>query len=105
MTEHDKLAKIQPQSQAIGSFIEWLRSKGVNLMVYHDHSPACLDEDGSRACGYGREELEPYRRSIEQMLADYFKIDLAKLEQEKRSMLGIIRQVNDIEDQANKEGP
>lgn len=68
--EHDKLSKISPVSQEIGSFMEWLSSQGVRM-------PSTW-----------------YRRSIQEWLARYFKIDLVKLENKKRDMLDKLRREN-----------
>jgi hypothetical protein len=34
--EHDRQAKVVDQTQAIGEFLEWLTSQGVQLMVYRE---------------------------------------------------------------------
>jgi hypothetical protein len=34
--EHDKLSKIQEQTQAIGEFLEWLTSQGIHLMRWRE---------------------------------------------------------------------
>lgn len=73
--EHEKLHKIQNESQVQGEFIEWFGSKGIQLMTwntddnkwYHEHRP------------------------IRALLAEYHEIDLDKLEQEKRAMLAALR--------------
>ena len=73
--EHEKLHKIKNESQAQGEFVEWLQSKGVNLMIwdhddnhwYHDHRP------------------------IQSWLAEYHEIDLKVLKDEKRAMLAQLR--------------
>ena len=64
--EHEKLKAIHHESQAIGSFLEWMKSE------------------------YPKEtRLPPY--SIQFLLAEYFEIDEDKLELEKRAMLETIR--------------
>lgn len=71
--EHDKQHAILEKSQAIGEFLEWLQTKGIELAVYPN--------DG------GYEHLMPYRKSIQMILADYFNIDLGKIEAEKRAII------------------
>ncbi len=87
--EHDKLAKIQSESQAIGEFLEWLGApkSGIVLAEWLRHI--------TDSKGVTRKRLEPVLvptgRSIETILARYFKIDPVKLEAEKRAMLAGIR--------------
>jgi hypothetical protein len=75
--EHEKLAKVSDRSQVIGEFLDWLRNdQGIVLAEY----------------GPNDVDLFPARRhTIEDWLALYFKIDLAKIEREKRAMLEAIR--------------
>jgi len=69
--EHDKLHRIKDKSQAVGEFIEWMRGRGIEFCLYDE------EED----------ELVPFQDSIEKILASYFGIDPAKLEEEKRQMI------------------
>lgn len=76
--EHDKLRAIQPQSQAICEFIEWLESgeagkNGEYLEIASRHPSDNL---------HG-----PYFEKKENLVARFFDIDLKKLEKEKRQML------------------
>jgi len=74
--EHDKQSKIIDQSQIIGCFIEWLMHEtDIVFGKWDEHD----------------DELNPCHISIQQILADYFDIDLNKLEAEKQSMLEKIR--------------
>ena len=74
--EHEKLAAIKERSQAIGGFLEWLDEKGIVLCTLRDE--------------FGGEQYFPIYRSINDMLAGHFGIDLNVLEQEKRAMLADI---------------
>lgn len=76
--EHDKLKAIQPLSQSIGEFLEWLSSEGMSI---------CRYEESSEYRGYF-----PVRSSRDQLLAEHFEIDLNKLEAEKRQLLDEQRQ-------------
>ncbi len=78
-SEHDKLKKVQPQSQAIGQFLEW-------LLDAKQYVICALDEKGY--------SWYPVRDSIEDLLYAYFEIDPKKIEQEKRAMLEEIREAN-----------
>lgn len=74
--EHDKLQKIQAESQAIGAFLD---TGGYVLAQYHQD-----DDDDT-------ERLYPVGKGIDRVLADYFEIDLDVIEMEKRAMLNAIR--------------
>ena len=74
--EHEKLSKIKNESQAIGEFVEWLEGKGIELCAI----PPEFDHT-----------YLPIHRSINDLLAEHFSIDLDKIEQEKRQMLEAIR--------------
>jgi hypothetical protein len=77
--EHEKLAKVSDESNAIGDFIMWLESKGTHLMQWNDSA----------------EDWLPDQDSIVSMLAAYYDIDLKKIEQEKREMLNTMREMNE----------
>jgi hypothetical protein len=74
----DKMESIKKDSQICGEFLEWLMSK---FHMMNKHEP--------------RENLyvEPYTShfSIEGLLAEYFDIDLVKVEKEKQQILNEIR--------------
>jgi hypothetical protein len=72
--ELDKMEAVQEQSQTIGEFLEWLNGKGISL------------------CKLGTADWEqnfhfPIHDSTEKLLAEYFDIDLNKVEQEKQVLL------------------
>ena len=68
--EHEKLAKVADRAQIIGEFLDTLPK---------DWTLAAWARNG--------DELYPLRGPISSILATYFGIDEAKLEQEKRAML------------------
>lgn len=78
-TQHEKLSKVQKESQAIGEFIEWLQTE--------KQYTVCED-------GKGYDSFIPVRFNIQDVLAEYFKINLNKLEEEKRHMLTYMRGLN-----------
>lgn len=89
-TELDKMSAVHERSNSIGDFIEWLKnSREPRLFICE------LDEDA--------EEFYCPHLSTEKLLAEYFKIDLNKLEEERRGLLEAIRQQNDKEDKAKKD--
>lgn len=74
-TELDKMAKVHERSQAIGAFLDWLGGE-------RDYTICELGENGE-----GMEEYFPVRPNIEKLLAEYFDIDLEKVEKERRKLL------------------
>lgn len=81
--ECDKLRKVTHKSQIIGEFLAWLQ-----------------DEKGLVICDLEDNEYLPYGSSINQMLADYFEINLDKVEREKQAILDGIRIANEVRDEA-----
>lgn len=73
--EHDRLRAVSDESQKIGEYMEWLAGQG--LVVAHL---------------YNGSQLALSHRSIEDLLAAYFAIDLDKLEAEKRAMIAALRE-------------
>ncbi len=96
--EHDKVHAVKDRSQACGEFLDWLGSKGIFLCKAHEHSEGCYDEDDDRqrypGCGLKSEEMFPHGTSVTKLLAEFFEIDLNKLEEEKMAMLEVQRKLN-----------
>ncbi len=79
----DKLAKVSDTSQAIGGFLEWLaEGKGIVLCTLHVHG------------GLIRESYYPINRSIEDLLAEFYGIDLRAVDAEKVAILEWVRANN-----------
>jgi len=79
MPECERLKAVQEQSQIIGEFLEWLG-----------------DEKGYFICTYGDNAEFPQlpfliSDSRERLLAEFFGIDLDKVEKEKRALLEELR--------------
>lgn len=74
--EHERMSAIVEKSQCIGEFLEWLN-----------------DVKRYRICERtgGFVSFYPINKSVENLLAEFFGIDLNKIEQEKREMLEEIR--------------
>lgn len=89
--EHTKLRAVADESQAIGEFIE---SSGYVLCELRTFIEPIDDEPGGRTF-----ETEPrlvlVGKPIQQILADYFEIDLDKIEFEKRAILDTLREMNE----------
>ncbi len=78
MSELEKLKDVAEVSQKIGEFLDWLlNGHGYYLCELRK----CEDRD----------EFYPTHKHIEDILAQYFNIDLNKVEQEKRKILEEIR--------------
>jgi hypothetical protein len=76
-TEIEKFAEVveSGDNQVIGSFIDWLGAHGYWISEY------------VRIEGFRDEMLMPIRKSNAALLANYFGIDLAQLDREKRDLL------------------
>lgn len=82
--ECEKMTNVRPQSDIVGEFLDWMSNKKeYNICEYHEDGPG-------EAGGY-----YPINSNIEELLADFFEIDLKKIEEERRQMLDDIRRKND----------
>lgn len=119
--ECEKLRKVSTKSQAVGEFIEWLCSgeaddtplkRSVILAAseittgYYDYGPKNLEEKSTKIPYVElppeeweeKEELAPFRMSIEKLLAKFFNIDLNKVEDERRAILKKLQEANKCQD-------
>lgn len=72
----DKMASVADRSQDIGEFLDWLQhEKLIELCIRHD------------ICG----KLMACRNDTERLLAEYFGIDLKKVEEERRAIVDALR--------------
>jgi hypothetical protein len=78
--ECDKMLAVRDKSQVIGEFLDWLGEQGITLARYTEDTEVKMDR------------LVPVYTSIDKILAEYFDIDLDKVEQEKRTILKALRQ-------------
>lgn len=87
--ECDKQVANRAASQAIGQFLEWLGDEQkLSIGTPHEHDDdACDRHCGNYGCGIPAGYMLLDTRSIERLLADYFGIDLQKLDAEKREIL------------------
>lgn len=111
--EHNKMKAVTPFSHKIGEFLEWLTERHVMLAHYPTkclhlmYDGTCHEEameNGScpsecPECEMTElSELYPYSYNIQKLLAEFFEIDLNKIEEEKRQMLDEMRKLNERED-------
>lgn len=79
--EHEKMREHLMESQAIGEFLEWMQGER-KLWI-------CESQDSLST------PFVPYAVNINVLLAEYYEIDLDKVENEKREMLEEARRAND----------
>lgn len=85
--ELDKMLKVSEESNKIGNFLWWLRNEAGYSICFWSEYPGDWEAEND-----GREgEYFPVHKSIEQLLADYYKLDLDKMEQEKIALLRELR--------------
>lgn len=82
--EHEKLEKVKEETQAIGQFLEWLNSKKKIILGSYFKDADNLNTD--------LQEMRMIYVQHEKLIAEFYGIDLDKLEQEKRDILKSIRQ-------------
>jgi len=81
--ELDKLKKIQENSQRIGEFLDWLLHEKHYVIAQWEKEIDLLQPAHYDSCGL-----------IEGLLADYYKIDLKKVESEKQAILTAFQKAN-----------
>jgi hypothetical protein len=86
--EHEKLAAVKRESQAIGEFMDWLADDGI--VLYKTEPDVYEPGDG----------CYPLQRPIRDLLHEFFNIDANKIEAEKRAMLKLLREANLADRQA-----
>lgn len=97
--ECDKLERVSDESQNIGEFIDWLHNeKGYCIANTHAHQEGCFarpefDDDDDAECGYKEDELQPIHLTIEKLLAEYFDVDMDKVEKERRKIIEDLRKL------------
>lgn len=90
--EHDKLEAVADISQQCGEVLEWLLSR-YSFCTRHIHTERCpRDEEGLTTCGFRDGELVAMPINVEKELAEFFGIDLKKIEAEKKVILDGIRE-------------
>lgn len=80
--EHQKLKAIVDRSQTCGEFIDWLEGREIYLCEH-------VYDDDTFQGNYYR-----IRSTLQQLLAEFFEIDLKKIGDEKDAMLEELRSLN-----------
>jgi hypothetical protein len=78
--EHEKMRLIKDQSQSIGEFLEWLQDK--KEVIFAEYPETNSDH------------LFPLHLPTQKLIAEFFDIDLDKIEDEKDAMLEEQRRLN-----------
>jgi hypothetical protein len=83
----DKMKRIHEASQVCGRLLEWLHAEKVE-----GDPEGCRGGARYYQCGLTDGELVPARLGgIEKILAEFFDIDLAAVDREKRALLQAVR--------------
>lgn len=80
--ELNRIIGVSEDSQRIGEFLEWLAEQEIVLAEWDDNA-------GNDA------DLFQIHTTREQLLADYFEIDLVKAEKERQALLDEVRAENE----------
>jgi len=94
MTEYpecEKMQKVKEKSQELGFFLEWLQNKYTLCEYQNQVTHEYKDEDGNDWDTYTPESYFPSRDSINNILANYFNIDLNKVAEEQAQILKELR--------------
>lgn len=88
MSELEKMRLAQKSSRVLTDFLDWLSENGYAICRWQDYVRHS-DELGD----YTPSCWHPKRNSHEQLLADFFNIDMKKIEEERRALLESIREI------------
>ncbi len=102
--ECKKMKKVREKSQVIGDFLQWLQEgeveqnlplkRSIFLAAYcvksEDHRGRKLEEEDWEL----GEDIVPYSYNAERLLAEFFDIDLAKVEKERQEILEDVQKQN-----------
>lgn len=90
-TELEKMNDVHERSQAIGEFFEWLLSSK-NYSIAR-----CLTDEEEENGELPEYALMPVHINMEELLAEFFEIDLIKAEKERSELLEQIRETYQAE--------
>ena len=92
--ECDKMLAVRDKSNAIGEFLEWLQGERKLTLcreITHKEIEEAIDAGMEDEIDYKEGDLTPDHTGIEALLAEYFDIDLKKVEEEKQAILQQVR--------------
>jgi hypothetical protein len=91
--EHEKLTAIVEQSQAVGEFLAWCaEEKGYALAVWEPRQRR--DSKGRFSHNRVEQRMHPVATPTRRLLSEFFQIDDAKIDAEKRAMLQAMCEAN-----------
>lgn len=90
--ELNKILEVKEDSQRIGEFLKWMSEEEINLMKSPEEKCRFCDDECVE-CGSVRMDYLTTKR--EQLLANYFEIDLVKAEKERQTLLDAVRADNE----------
>jgi hypothetical protein len=90
--ELNRIIGVSENSQVIGEFLEWMNEKEISLMKSPEEKCRFCDDECVE-CGSVRMDYLTTKR--EQLLADFFEIDLAKAEKERQALLDAVKAENE----------
>ena len=82
MKEVDKIIEARDEAATLSEFLDWLEGRGYQICVWKEFT-----RHSSEVGDYTQEGFYPRLCSNEQLLADYFEIDLEKVERERVDIL------------------
>ncbi len=85
--ECEKLSKISEESQKLGEFLEWLYQKYTLCEWSESKREEFTDDKGEIDYQYSPEGYYPSRVPIQTLLAEYFDIDMEKVDKERFEIL------------------
>lgn len=92
--ECEKMLAVQTLSNAIGNFMEWLQGERKLTLcreITRKEIEESVDAGMEDEIDYKAGDLIPDHTGIEALLAEYFDIDLKKVEKEKQAILQHLR--------------
>jgi len=102
--ECDKLAAVYDESFVIGEFLEWLQHKKDVFLAsdqeWTTEEPTFDSMDlepgdpGYETTPIHRTAILPYNYTTEKLVAEFFNIDLKKVEKERRALLKTLQEAN-----------
>ena len=87
--EGEKLHAVSEELQKLGFFLEWLQQRYTLCKFYIQDDLTDEEREWDVPEGY-----YPDRKSIQTILADYFEIDMKKVEEERKQILKELRDGN-----------
>ena len=80
MPEAEKLVKVSEKMQEVGEFMEWLGQRGIFLYEWQ------------AKLGSTPEGFKPIEQPIERLIAEFYDIDMNKVEDERRALIDWMRE-------------